>query len=51
MTTPATNPRAPRAKSLLYKVFTASLMMHIGLILLASPLVLYSHFFRREVSF
>lgn len=51
MTTPPANPRGVRAKSLLYKVFTASLMLHIGLILLASPLVLYSHFFRREVTF
>jgi len=40
-----------RARSLLYKVFVISLLMHIALILLASPLVLYSYFFRREVNF
>jgi len=40
-----------RVRSLLYKVFVLSLLLHVGLILLASPLVLYSYFFRREVNF
>ncbi|HMP91068.1 MAG TPA: hypothetical protein PJ991_12765 [Kiritimatiellia bacterium] len=38
-------------RSLLYKVIVLSLLLHVGLILLASPLVLYSYFFKREVNF
>ena len=40
-----------KVRSLLYKVFVLSLLLHIGAILLASPLVLYSYFFRRDVNF
>ena len=40
-----------KVRSLLYRVFILSLLLHIGLVLLASPLVLYSYFFRREVNF
>ncbi len=38
-------------RKLLWKVFVISLLLHIGLVLLASPLVLFSYFFRREVNF
>lgn len=49
MTPPIT--KTVRFRSLLYRVFILSLLLHIGLILIASPLVLYSYFFRREVNF
>jgi hypothetical protein len=51
MSAPPVIPRGVRFRGLLYKVITLSLLLHIGLILLASPLVLYSYFFRREVQF
>ncbi len=51
MIPPVTAAKPIRVRSLLYKVFTLSLLLHIGLVLLASPLVLYSYFFRREVTF
>ena len=40
-----------RYRALLYKVFIASLLLHVVAILLVSPVVLYSYFFRREVTF
>ncbi len=40
-----------RQRSLLYKVLVVSLLFHVALVILASPLVLYSYLFRREVSF
>ncbi|HMP72273.1 MAG TPA: hypothetical protein PKE55_03325 [Kiritimatiellia bacterium] len=46
---PIIKPVQPR--SLFYKVIVASLLVHVGLILLASPVVLYSYFFRNEVTF
>jgi len=51
MIPPATAAKPIKVRSLLYKVFILSLLLHIALILLASPLVLYSYFFRREVTF
>ena len=51
MIPPPTASKPIKVRSLLYKVFTLSLLLHIGLVLLASPLVLYSYFFRREVAF
>ena len=51
MIPPPTAAKPIKVRSLLYKVFTLSLLLHIGLVLLASPLVLYSYFFRREVAF
>lgn len=49
MSAPAS--RASRFRSLLYRVFILSLLLHIGLILIISPLVVYSYFFKREVNF
>jgi hypothetical protein len=51
MIPPPTAAKPIKVRSLLYKVFILSLLLHIGLVLLASPLVLYSYFFRREVAF
>ncbi|MCO5044544.1 MAG: hypothetical protein M9963_06030 [Kiritimatiellae bacterium] len=44
-------PKKPRTRSLFYTVFMASLMLHVGAILIISPIVLFSYFFKREVAF
>ncbi len=51
MIPPATAVKPLKVRSLLYRVFTLSLLLHIALVLLASPLVIYQYFFRREVTF
>ncbi len=43
--------KKPRTRSLLWTVFMASLLLHVAAILVISPIVLYSYFFKREVAF
>lgn len=52
MNTPPPTPRVRfRQRSLLYQTLVISLVAHVVLILLASPLILSSYIFRRDVAF
>ena len=44
-------PKAIRFRPLLYKVLVFSLLLHVALILVISPLVVFSYLFKREVNF